>query len=212
MKLQFLAIFLLLAVGAGVTAWYLLRETTSELACRDRIPAPKVVAFGDSFVEGQGATTSGGFVSMLSEASGIPIKNLGRGGDTSATARKRIDAVLAEDPDVVIVLLGGNDALRRVPTTETETNLDSILGQLTASGSRVVLLGVLGGLPWDDPYPDMFERLRDKHQAVYVSNVLSGLIGSETYMSDSIHPNEAGYMRIAERVRPLLEKSCNPEG
>ena len=71
-----------------------------------------IIAFGDSLVEGRGATPGNDFVAVLSRRLGVPIINAGRSGDTAGAALSRLDhAVLARSPRVVIVLLGGNDFL-----------------------------------------------------------------------------------------------------
>lgn len=200
--------FMLAALLAAGAAWYVFGlDAGKEASCRDRVPQPTIVAFGDSLVLGTGAATPGGFVSLLSAQAGISIRNFGRSGDTAASAAQRVDAALAAEPDVVLVLLGGNDALRRVPPAATEANLDAILVRFREAGARVVLLGVMGDL-FNDPYPSMFERLAETHDATYVPNVLSGLLGRSEFMSDAIHPNEAGHARIAERVLPALEAAC----
>lgn len=164
-----------------------------------------VVAFGDSLVSGIGAKTPGGFVTMLSDDLGVPIINLGRGGDTTAHALDRIDEVLARDPDITLVLLGGNDYLDRVQKEEVFGNLDRIIVSLHEKGSVVVLLGVRGGL-LGDGYKDEYKRLAEKHNTAYVSDVLDGLLGESEYMDDAIHPNEAGYGIIAGRVAPIMER------
>jgi acyl-CoA thioesterase-1 len=192
-------------------AWYGVKEKP-KISCKEREQQPTIVAFGDSLISGQGASTEGGFVSMVSSGLGVPIENLGKGGDTTENAKTRVASAAAKKPDIVIVLLGGNDALRRVSSDTTEQNLDSIVTSFKNEGSEVVLLGVLGGLPFQDPYPAMFDRLAKKHDTVYVSNVLSGLIGKQEYMSDSIHPNEAGHTRIAARVLPAVEEACGRLG
>lgn len=203
------AILVVVALAAALAVGYFLRTDSSETsACRDRSPQPVAIAFGDSLVQGIGATTPGGFVSHLSVASGIPIRNLGRAGDTTETAVSRLPAVLDARPDIAIVLLGGNDALRRISPAVTEANLDEIISELKSAGAEVVLLGVMGNL-FNDPYPAMFERLAEKHDAAYVPNVLEGLLGRQEYMSDAIHPNEAGYTHIASRVLPAFEEACD---
>lgn len=207
MKLSF-SLFGIGALACLVGLGYVLFTDEPKPSCRERTPQPVVVAFGDSLVEGYGATTKGGFVSLVSASAGIPIRNFGKSGDTTESAESRVPEVLKANPDVVIVLLGGNDTLRRVPPETTEANLDGMLATFRDSGARIVLLGVIGGLPFKDPYPQMYETLAEKYDAVYVSNVLSGLITKPEFMSDSIHPNEAGYGRIAERVLPALEEAC----
>lgn len=201
-------LLLVAALAAAFAAWrFWLRDDTSLAGCRDRLPQPVIVAFGDSLVAGQGATTAGGFVSMLTAQSGVPIRNFGKGGDTTAAAQARIDSALAAKPDIALILLGGNDALRRIPYATTEANLDSVIERFQNAGVEVILLGVMGDL-FNDPYPDMFERLAERHEVALVPNVLAGLLGRNELMSDAIHPNEEGYTRIAARVLLVLEEAC----
>ncbi|HYF29323.1 MAG TPA: GDSL-type esterase/lipase family protein [Candidatus Paceibacterota bacterium] len=179
-------------------------------ACADLPEKPKIVAFGDSLVTGYGTTDNGDFVSILSSRLEVPITNLGRDGETSASARERIADVVRERPDVVIILLGGNDALQKVPVAETRENLDAILTTLAEISSvkiNIVLVGVLGS-PLNDPYRAMFEELAEKHQVEYVPNILSGIFGNRDLMSDQIHPNNAGHARMAERIYPAVLAAC----
>jgi lysophospholipase L1-like esterase len=114
--------------------------------------------------------------------------------------------VLAENPRVVILLLGGNDYLQRIPKEETFANLGTIIGRVQEKGAAVLLLGVRGGAI-RDTYEADFAKLARTHQTGYVSNVLDGLLNDRTLMSDAIHPNNAGYNIIAERVTKELRKS-----
>ncbi|MEX0934887.1 MAG: arylesterase [Candidatus Paceibacterota bacterium] len=162
-----------------------------------------IVAFGDSLVEGVGATPGHDFISLLERTLDREIINLGKSGDTTESALNRIDEVLSYNPGVVILLLGGNDYLRQMPQEETEENLREIIGTLQREGVVVLLLGVRGGV-LSDNYASMYSRLSQEYGTAYVSNVLRGLITNPEYMSDSIHPNDRGYERIAERVLPVL--------
>lgn len=139
----------------------------------------KIVAFGDSLVEGVGSKAGGGFVSLLSQMVDRPIVNLGRRGDTTADALKRLDSVLGERPDVTIVLLGGNDYLKGISAAETAKNLALIDMRLKKAGSKVLLLKL---------------------------DVLKDVIGRPELMSDKVHPNDLGYALVAERVYPELKK------
>jgi len=158
-----------------------------------------IVAFGDSLVVGVGSENAGGFVGLLSEKIGEPIINEGRSGDTTISAIQRVDDVLEKDPKMVILLLGGNDYLRRIPKEKTFENLGKMIEVFQENGAVVVVLGVRGGL-LKDSYDSDFEDLSEKYQTLYVSNVLLGLLGKNEYMSDEIHPNDEGYKLIAGRV------------
>lgn len=163
-----------------------------------------IVAFGDSLVAGNGSTLGNDFVSLLSTKIGEPIINLGIPGDTTAGGLARIDSLLEENPRVVILLLGGNDFIRKVAREETFSNLRAIINKIQASGSVVVLLGVRGGLLADNA-DNMFKDLAKETGSAYVPNVLSGLFADSRYMSDAIHPNDAGYIRVADKVYEVLK-------
>jgi len=165
-----------------------------------------IVAFGDSLIEGVGATKGNDFVSLLSREINTPIINMGVSGDTSGRGLERVDKVAAEDPKIVLVLFGGNDFLRKVPVATTFKNIDHIVAKLQDSGAVVVLLGIRGSI-LSDPYEEHFERIAKERGALYVPDVLDGLIGNRKYMSDTIHPNDVGYAKIAKKVLPALEKA-----
>ncbi len=164
-----------------------------------------VVAFGDSLIEGIGSTSGSDFISVVGRTLGIEIINKSMSGDTTSSALARLPDVLALDPGIVIILLGGNDFLRKVSKQETFQNLSAIIEQLQNTGAVVVLLGVRGGL-LIDAYDSDFQALSKKYHTAYVSNVLNGLITKPEYMYDSIHPNDKGYAIIASRVVLVLEK------
>ncbi len=165
----------------------------------------KVVAFGDSLIEGVGGTEGNDFVSVAGRRLGVVIVNKGKGGDTTESALTRVGDVLVEEPGIVIVLLGGNDALRRIPKKDTFENLSIIIERFQDAGVVVVLLGVRGGI-LNDGYEGDYHALAKKYHTAYVSNILDGLIGNSKYMYDGIHPNDAGYSIIADRVAPVLQK------
>src|SRR5262245_8391069 len=88
----------------------------------------QIIAFGDSLVSGRGASPGRDLGSQLTDRIGATIINAGRSGDTTESALARLDRdVLARDPRVVIVLLGGNDFLRKVPRNRTFANLGQIV-------------------------------------------------------------------------------------
>ena len=183
----------------------------SALACGGDPRAAKptagstVIAFGDSLVEGRGSTNGRDFVSTLSQRLGVTIINAGRSGDTTGAALARLDRdVLAHSPRVVIVVLGGNDYLRHVPVNETFRNLSAIVTRIRDRGAAVVLAGVSVGL-LTDPYGARYEALARETSSGLVPDILGGLMGRSDRMSDAIHPNNAGYEIIADRIAPVVE-------
>ena len=200
---QIIIVFLLLFLG-GLYWWW----SSTRLAPVKNIPTKPlneltIVAVGDSLVEGYGATDTQDFVSLVSGKLGVPILNYGISGDTSANVLARIDSVLEEKPDITILLVGGNDALQKIPKDKTFANITTTINHLQASGSMVILIGVQGGLIGSS-YQKEFDRVAKETESLYVPDILDGLIGNPKYMSDAIHPNNAGYAIIAEKVYRAL--------
>jgi len=164
-----------------------------------------IVFLGDSLVQGTGATAGNDLPALLSRAVGKTVENFGVSGDTTALGLARLDSVIAREPSVAIVLLGGNDYLRKVPIDETFANLRTIINRLQGSGAVVLLVGIRGGL-LSDAFDERFSDLADETGSAHVPDALRGLVADGRYMSDAIHPNDAGYARLAERIRPTLEK------
>ncbi|MBX4210368.1 arylesterase [Candidatus Parcubacteria bacterium] len=165
-----------------------------------------VIAFGDSLVVGVGSTPGNDFVSLLAYRFNTPIINAGVSGDTTAQALNRLHNLgIFQSPKVVIVLLGGNDYLQRIPKQETFNNLSTIVKEIQAHGAAVLLLGVRGGVI-TDVYDEEFRNLAKRLHAAFVPNVLDGLLGNSDLMSDGIHPNDKGYKIIADKVTPVLKK------
>ena len=190
-----------LVIGAAFAGWWFYPRVDPRT-----IPTAgrTIVAFGDSLVDGTGATPGRDFVSLLAARTGVPIVNAGRRGDTTADALARLDRdVLARDPRVVIVLLGGNDFLRRVPRERTLENLSRIVERIRARGAGVILAGVSLGL-FVDTYADGYDDIARRTSSVLVPDVLSGILGRAEMTVDQIHPNDRGYALVADRIEPAL--------
>ncbi len=165
-----------------------------------------IIAFGDSLIEGVGASSEDkNLTSLLSRKIGRPIINLGVSGNTTGDGLARLSVFDKYKPKVVILLLGGNDYLKKIPQKETFSNLEKIISDLQKRGAVVLLLGIKGSV-LGDKFESSFEELSEKYGTAYVSNVLSGLVANPQYMSDAIHPNDLGYQKMADRIYPELLK------
>ena len=161
------------------------------------------VALGDSLTAGTGAREGFDYPAQLGRRLGRTIYNYGVPGDTTADALARLDDVLAADPRVALVCLGGNDSLQRIPPETTFANLDRILERLHAHGTCVVLIGIRSATALDQ-YHKRFRQLARHHRVLYVPNILDGVLNQRHLMADQIHPNEAGYEFIAARLEHIL--------
>ncbi|MEX0877951.1 MAG: GDSL-type esterase/lipase family protein [Candidatus Spechtbacterales bacterium] len=169
------------------------------------VAGKNIVAFGDSLVYGAGATEGNNWVDVLSRDISEEITNAGVNGDTTESALARLDSdVLDKNPRIVIILLGGNDVLRRIPKEETLNNLEQIITRIQAEGAVVVLVGIPGKLL--DPYDDEYEELAKETRSAFVPNILKNILKNRDLMHDSIHPNDAGNKIMAERIGKVLTK------
>ena len=184
------------------------------LAACDRAPTlPRlgandiILAFGDSLTYGTGAERNEAYPAKLVGLTQRAVVNAGVPGETTAEGLKRLPALLDEHrPRLVLLCLGGNDMLRRLPEAETENNLRLMLQTLRASGIQVVLIGVpepklFGGAP------DFYERLADEFALPYDGDILNTVMKDNALKSDPIHPNAAGYEAIARQLADLLKES-----
>jgi lysophospholipase L1-like esterase len=165
-----------------------------------------VIAFGDSLTAGYGAQQGEDYPSRLSALIGVPVINAGVSGDTTESALARLDAdVLARDPRIVIVGLGGNDFLRGVPIATTEANLREIVRKIDAAGAMVVVLGFRFPSFTAD-YVDMYERLAKDNGCLLVPRITRDILNDTSLKSDAIHPNAKGYQLMAERIAGPCKK------
>ena len=163
-----------------------------------------MVAFGDSLTWGTGAGDDEGYPEVLAALTGLDVVNEGVPGEVTSAGRERFPEVLDElSPALVVLCHGGNDFLRRVDSTLTERNLEAMIELARSRGVAVVLLGV------PDPgivlsSHDLYERVAERAGVPLENDIVPALLSDPALKSDTIHPNSAGYRRMAEAVRALL--------
>lgn len=167
-----------------------------------------IICFGDSITKGEGSTEGNDFPSLLSQKLNMPVINAGVSGDTTQDALDRINQdVLQRDPRMVIVEFSGNDFLHGVPKKVTFDNLDEVVVRILRKKAMVVLVEVAAGNFGDDYYQG-FQEIADRRGALLIPNIMKGIFANSSLKSDEIHPNDAGYRIIADRIyneiNPLL--------
>jgi lysophospholipase L1-like esterase len=173
-----------------------------------RNPLPvsgKIVCFGDSLTAGFGATTGQAYPAQLALMISRPVVNAGRSGDTTQSAANRLHTdVLSHSPKMVLLSLGANDLLRGVPRDVAFRNLKAMIQEIQAIGALVIVGGV--DVPiWGRGYGPMYQKLCRETGTECVPNILDGIWGNQALMSDPIHPNDAGYKRMAEMFYQALK-------
>lgn len=193
-KIQVSAVLLVVFVG-GYWFW---RRTHWPIVNWEGQQMLTVVAFGDSLTRGYGARRGLDYPSRLGEKLGIRIINSGVDGNTTAMGLARLDHdIIPLNPDMVLLCLGGNDFLQRLPQDESFANLEQIIDRLQGNGAVVALIEV--NIPLFG-CGDRFRKLARRKGCIYVPNILEGVIGHEKRMKDKVHPNTAGYSLVTQTV------------
>ena len=163
-----------------------------------------VLAFGDSLTYGTGARSEDSYPVVLGQLIGRTVVRAGVPGEMTAGGLQRLPGVLDEyQPRLVIICLGGNDMLRKVAPANIEANLREILQLIKSRGLDVMLIGVPApGLITSAP--QFYEKLAQEFRVPYEGKVVTSVLYKAELKSDPVHPNAAGYRRMAEAVAKLL--------
>ena len=175
-------------------------------------PDATVLTLGDSLTSGVGASADTAYPTLLAARTGWNVINAGVSGNTSAQALERLPVLLHEHrPALVIVSIGGNDFLRRLPLETTRTNLRRIGEQARASGAQVLLVAVpglslmaaAGQLSDHEVYAETAKALKIPLHADGWSSVLA----DARLRADSVHSNAAGYARFTDGLVQTLQST-----
>ena len=214
------SMFLLAAASAAITALSSIRTTAAESDTGELI-----VAFGDSLTAGYGLAQDEAFPVRLQQelihlGLSARVVNAGVSGDTTAGARARLDwtldpVALDGTPGLVIVTLGGNDALRGIDPATSKTNLDAILQALAARNIPVLLVGMKAppnmGEDFTRRFNGIYPALAEQHQIALHPFFLEGVAGqARLNLADGMHPNAEGVSIIAKRIAPLVARILAP--
>lgn len=175
---------------------------------------PRVVFLGDSLTAGLGLSEEQAYPALLAgrlAQRGQPIQalNAGVSGDTTAGGLRRLDWLLRQQPSIIVVGLGANDALRGLPLSEIESNLRQIVTKSQQAGAQVLLLGMQippnYGPDYARGFADLYPRISKETKVALVPFLLAG-VGGEAALNqaDGIHPTAAGQEKVADNVLPYL--------
>jgi len=176
----------------------------------------RLLAFGDSLSAGYGLALGEGFTDQLGMAlrkEGLDVKVLNGGvsGDTTAGGLARLDWMLSDEPDAVIVELGANDGLRGLDPNQTQANLDAILNKLKQHDIPALLTGMLAppnmGGEYGEDFNGLYPMLATRHDVVFYPFFLEGVAGNlELNQGDAVHPNAKGVAEIIRRILPSVKE------
>jgi len=164
-----------------------------------------IVCFGNSLTYGYGAEKGFDYPSWLQKMTNFPVINAGRNGDTTFDALKRLKSdVLEKDPFLVIVEFGGNDLLKGISQKQTIRNIEEIIKEIQHAGVMVVLVEPGMGV-FKTKYLKSYKRVARKYHALFIPNILKGILTDPRLKYDYIHPNSQGYKIMTERIFKEIE-------
>ena len=183
---------------------------------------PVILALGDSLTAGYGLSQADSFPVQLSRAlaeAGTPARviNAGVSGDTSAGGLSRLDWLMVDEPDLVLVELGANDGLRALNPEDTRRNLAAIIEGAKKYNARVLLTGMRAlpnlGREYENAFNAIFPALARDHDVAFYPFFLDGVAADlDLNQPDGIHPNAEGVSIIVQRILPHVRKALQRDG
>ncbi len=178
----------------------------------------KIMAFGDSLFAGYGLSLDSDNIpsqlERLLKADGHDVKliNAAVSGDTTTDGLARLDWSLADKPDLILLELGANDALRGQDPEKTRANLDQILARLKAAKIPVLLCGMIAprnlGPDYDAKFDPIFADLAKKYDVPLYPFILNGVaLNPALNQGDGMHPNKDGAAIVSKLLAPAVEKA-----
>jgi acyl-CoA thioesterase-1 len=185
---------------------------------------PTILVVGDSLSAEYGLKRGSGWVALLDARlvqtkTAASVVNASISGDTTSGGRSRLPSLLAQHkPQVVVIELGGNDALRGLPLAMTRDNLGVMTKAAKAAGAKVLLVGMQlppnYGRQYGDEFAGLFPTIAKTEGAALVPFLLKGVADSpqadSLFQADRIHPKEAAHPTMLDNVWPALKPLLGP--
>lgn len=177
-----------------------------------------IFAVGDSLTAGYGVSSEQNYPSILEQKiyseniTKHTVVNQGVSGETSAELLERIDSLIAQDPDIILLMIGGNDLLQRKSLGDLESNIEAIIQKTKAAEIFLVFAGMkappLITGSYGKEFREIYPRLAKKHDLIFIPDFLKGVQAKPSLnQSDLIHPNAEGYQKIVEEnIWPVFSK------
>jgi acyl-CoA thioesterase-1 len=179
-----------------------------------------VLVLGDSLSAEYGLSRGTGWVALLDkklaeEKIAARVVNASISGDTTSGGRSRLAALVAQhQPAVVVIELGGNDALRGLPLELTADNLTAMTQAAQKAGAKVLLVGMQVppnyGADYGRRFSGVFVDVAKANKAAVVPFMLKGVAdgpdATRMFQADRIHPTQEAHPIILANVWPELRK------
>ena len=191
-------------LAVAVTAVTLLAGCTTPPELAPLAEDAVVLAFGDSLTHGTGAGSGESYPEVLSGLIGRTVVNAGVPGEVSTDGLLRLHALLdREQPALLLLCHGGNDQLQRLDPARLADNLRAMIREARDRNIAVVLIAVPAPGLSLRPLP-LYAGIADEFGLAADLETVADILGDRALKSDYIHPNAAGYRRLALAVADLL--------
>ncbi|HNQ56868.1 MAG: arylesterase [Burkholderiales bacterium] len=175
-------------------------------------PGSVVLALGDSLTAGYGLDPEQAWPALLAARTGWQIVNGGVSGDQTADALARLPALMDEHaPKLVLVTLGGNDMLRKLPEAQTRGNLARILALTGSRGAQPVLLAtprpsVAGVVFQRLSAAPFYAEIARERKVPLIEDAIAEVLSDPDLKLDQLHPNAEGQRVLADKLFDALRK------
>jgi len=164
-----------------------------------------ILAFGDSLTYGTGARPGEDYPKLLSNLTNINVINAGIPGEISSKGLQRLPSLLEKyNPDLIILIHGGNDILKKLSRHDQKNNLLAMIDQAKNKNIPIIMLGV--------PEPGIFlksaeiyEEIANETNIPVEFSILPDILGDKSLKSDIAHPNAKGYQNMAQGIYEFLK-------
>ncbi len=173
--------------------------------------AIKIIAVGDSLTAGYGLNLNESYPMQLEKklqenSYNVEVINAGISGETTAGLLDRVDFIKSNDPEMILITIGGNDALRNLPIEDTEENILAIIKSFKelVPANKIFLMEIKApfnrGIAYANQFNSIYEKISKQEKINLVPFVTSEVFLDSTLMlQDRIHPNKKGYELIIEK-------------
>lgn len=190
------------------------REAEEVEQVEEEVYVGRIVAVGDSLTAGFGLEESETYPAQLQrklqeDGRKFEVINAGVSGETSSGALSRLNWILTQNPDIVILEIGANDGLRGLDLSVPRDNISKILQQLKESGVVTILAGM--NMVWNlgpqytSEFNALYPALAKEYEVIFMPFFLQGVAAvAELNAEDGIHPNAKGYAVVVENLYPYV--------
>ncbi len=168
-------------------------------------PGSTILAFCDSLTAGVGTSSDKSYPTVLAELTGLEVVNAGVSGETTEEGLPRLRGLLPEvQPDLLILIEGGNDILRNKRFSDAKSNLAQMIEMALQEDIPVIFLGVPEKNLFSSTAP-FYKELAAEYPVIFDGGLIADLLRSPSLKSDPVHLNAKGYREMAESIYELME-------